>query len=381
MRDQRGMILVLGLLMLLLITLLGLAAVNASISDLKVTGNYRAAVQAFLAAESGLEDVRSRLAQTSAQPIQDTAPNKVDWVVAVGTAQRYGERNLSIPRCDPLRPATDYFVIVRHKTQDDPPRVLYWGDENEDGKPEENTTTGRNIYEVLSEGFTHDEGRKSLRAEFAKVPSVTVPGAVYTKANTTIGGSSTQINGRDGCGTSDRPAVVSRGSINTNGSPVLDGSPVDVEENSLMNLDLLLIAQSLKDYATSLYNTGGTYTGMHWGTPSLPVANEVSSCGEHNIVYFTQSVKLSGGTTGCGILIVEGDLEVNGGFLWHGLMIATGAIRFSGGGEKNITGAVLSGSEIETDVISGNTVILFCSGAARQTDFLPLTLLSWKELY
>lgn len=374
------MILVVGLLMLLLITLLGLAAVNASISDLKVTGNYRAAVQAFLAAESGLEDVRSRLAHSSAQPIQDTASDKVDWMAAVGTAQQCQERNLTVVPYNPLRPATGYFVIVRHKTQSNPPKVLYWGDENEDGKPEENTTTGQNIYEVLSEGFTPDEGRKFLRAEFTKIP-VTLPGAVYTKAHTTIGGSSTHIKGRDGCGISDRPAVVSKGSVTKNGSPVLDGSPVDVVENSLMNLDLLVLAQSLKGYATPLYETGGTYTGMHWGTPSLPAANEVSSCTEHNIVYFTQSVKLSGGTTGCGILVVEGNLDLEGGFLWHGLVIVTGAIKFSGGGEKNITGSVLSGSEMEADTITGNMVILFCSSAVRQTDFLPLTMLSWKELY
>jgi hypothetical protein len=160
---------------------------------------------------------------------------------------------------------------------------------------------------------------------------------------------------------SDKPAVVSRESVSTTGSPVLEGSPVDVVENSSINLDLPAIARSLEDYATFLYKTGGSYTGMHWGTPSLPAANEVSSCGEHNIVYFTKSVKLSGGTTGCGILIVEGDLDLSGGFLWHGIVIVTGAITFSGGGEKNITGSVLSGSEMETDKITGDMVILFCS--------------------
>jgi hypothetical protein len=380
------MILATGLLILLLITLLGLAGVNASIWDLKVVGNYRAAIQAFLAAESGLEDVRSRLAQASPQPIQDNAPDNMDWMVTVGTEQQYEERNLTAPRYDPLRPAADYFVIVRHKTQGDPPRVLYWGDENKDGKPEENTTTGRNIYQVFSQGFTPDGGRKSLRAEFAKVPSVTVPGAVYTKTDIKISGTSTRIIGEDACGNSHKPAVVSRKSVLTDGLVFLEGSPEPKIEYSSVNLDVPAIAQSLRDYATSLYRAGDykaeeSGNEMHWGTPSLTTPNDVSSCGEHNVVYFTQSVKLSGGTTGCGVLVVEGDLDLAGGFLWHGVVIVTGAIKFSGGGERNITGAVLSGSEMDRDMIIGDMVILFCSSAVRQTDFLPLTSLSWKELY
>jgi hypothetical protein len=36
---------------------------------------------------------------------------------------------------------------------------------------------------------------------------------------------------------------------------------------------------------------------------------------------------------------------------------------------------------MDRDMIIGDMVILFCSSAVRQTDFLPLTSLSWKELY
>jgi hypothetical protein len=35
-----------------------------------------------------------------------------------------------------------------------------------------------------------------------------------------------------------------------------------------------------------------------------------------------------GGTSGCGLLLVEEDLVVNGGFNWYGVILATGTIVF-----------------------------------------------------
>src|SRR2546430_7834034 len=43
--------------------------------------------------------------------------------------------------------------------------------------------------------------------------------------------------------------------------------------------------------------------------------------------------------------------------------LVTGAIIYTGGGNKNITGALLSGSSVTADVIGGNATILNCSAA------------------
>jgi hypothetical protein len=101
------------------------------------------------------------------------------------------------------------------------------------------------------------------------------------------------------------------------------------------------------------------------------------------MVYFNMhgsTIKLAGGSSGCGTLIVEGNLNVNGGFLWYGPVIVTGTITFSGGGDKNITGGVMSGSTVESADIGGNIYILYCSIAIKkQTDDLPSVLLNWKD--
>ena len=64
-------------------------------------------------------------------------------------------------------------------------------------------------------------------------------------------------------------------------------------------------------------------------------------CSDHNIVYYKANgtdIKLSGGSSRCGILLVEGYLEVHGGFSWHGVILVTGSIKYTGGRDKQVTG-------------------------------------------
>jgi hypothetical protein len=85
--------------------------------------------------------------------------------------------------------------------------------------------------------------------------------------------------------------------------------------------------------------------------------------------------------TGCGVLLVEGDLVIHGGFSWHGVILTTGSIVFAGGGNKNVTGAVLSEGSAVADVIGGNANIVYCREAvANQTQNRPLLILNWREL-
>src|SRR5262249_51349800 len=101
---------------------------------------------------------------------------------------------------------------------------------------------------------------------------------------------------------------------------------------------------------------------------------------------FDHSLKLSGGTQGCGFLLVQGDLEINGNFSWYGPVIVTGLVFYTGGGNKNITGALISGGQTtvntpdEDDVIGGNATILNCSQSITDAvQKLPLRVLNWTQ--
>lgn len=96
------------------------------------------------------------------------------------------------------------------------------------------------------------------------------------------------------------------------------------------------------------------------------------------------TIKLNG-AKGSGILLVNGDLELGGGFQWYGIVVVTGSIKFAGGGQAiTITGGVLAGKDASADSdISGNINILYCSAVK---DFLKKTVkatkkLSWREIF
>ena len=90
--------------------------------------------------------------------------------------------------------------------------------------------------------------------------------------------------------------------------------------------------------------------------------------------------KLAGGSHGGGILLVDGNLEINGGFLWYGLIIVTGALDFTGGGEKNITGGIMSGESATVEVdVGGNAGIINCNTVRPRLENLvaPVRMVRW----
>jgi hypothetical protein len=227
-----------------------------------------------------------------------------------------------------------------------------------------------------------------------RLPPLTVPGALYVEASTTVKGNSTNIIGTDSCGSNDNPGIVTTqgaGSIKLDGNPIVTGEP-DVSYNGT-DMDIQAVIDSYKgdaDFAYTVNNATHTKAivpgpGDDWGTPTPGATlQDPSFCDCNNIVYYnTQDtgIKLSGGVTGCGMLLIEGDLNISGGFSWYGPIIVTGAVMFTGGGDKNITGALLSGESVDAaDVIGGNTNIVYCSSAINaQTENRPLRRLRWKE--
>jgi hypothetical protein len=91
-----------------------------------------------------------------------------------------------------------------------------------------------------------------------------------------------------------------------------------------------------------------------------------------------------GNVTGWGILIVEGDLELGGGFNWNGIILATGAVKLNGGAGPdalNIQGQLLSGTSTVTDIsLNGSNNITYNSCHVKKaTSQAPLNVLSWKQ--
>lgn len=97
------------------------------------------------------------------------------------------------------------------------------------------------------------------------------------------------------------------------------------------------------------YLSCGTQSNQAFGTfpgslPTEPSPGSYTSVTE----YIPGSVKLTAAASGSGILIVDGDLEINGGLDWYGLILVRGQVSFTGGAGQNtnLYGAILAGKDV-----------------------------------
>jgi hypothetical protein len=145
-------------------------------------------------------------------------------------------------------------------------------------------------------------------------------------------------------------------------------------------------APSLTAAATPRCNTADQ---MNWGEPHRNGAGYIAQCQNYFPILYgsgTQT-KLAAGGRGQGLLLVDGDLEISGGFEWTGLIVAKGGIKIVGNGNK-IVGALLAQDVALDDQnsISGNSTLQFSSCALSKaiqgSAFAePLTMRSWVQAY
>ena len=391
--NERGAVLITGLLLVLVLTILSLAAMMSTATELKIASNDRSSKQVFYVAEAGLEDARSRMQSgASASPIYDDQASNPNWAAYIGTAAEaaskgYSSGNFSQALYAKLNSSLGYVATIKHKL-DSSGNILKWGDSNGDGLPDENTSVGTNIFVITSEGRDTTGALKPIQIEATNCPPIYAPAALYTKEHTTIQGTSAYVEGMDHCGTRNVPGVLTMADVRQNGNPNISGAnPAAIVEHSDKNIDVQKLIDQFSGKANYSYNVNSaTKTGMDWGTPNPGATQQdASSCDAHNVVYFNTNgtyVKLDGGSHGCGMLLVQGDLAVEGAFHWYGVIAVTGSITFTGGGGKNVTGAMLAGASASADLLGGDAVIAYCSRAINdQTDSLPLITLRWVELF
>lgn len=135
----------------------------------------------------------------------------------------------------------------------------------------------------------------------------------------------------------------------------------------------------------------GTQTSQTFGVPptfppSPPDAPVGPADMAEQVTYVPGNLKITSSSRGNGILIVDGDLDINGGLEFYGLILVKGVVKFTGGGAQatNIYGAVLAGQESLVDnVLGGSAVINFdaCSLMRRLTNNPPVMLVQREVMY
>lgn len=126
----------------------------------------------------------------------------------------------------------------------------------------------------------------------------------------------------------------------------------------------------------------GNYTGLTMGVFPFNDPSGGSDAVEQ-VTHVTGDFKCTGGCSGSGVLIVDGDLEFNASMEFFGLVLVRGNVTVLGGGSPttgcNLYGAVLAGGAVETKV--GGTICFWynscaLSGNSRKRPILQLSFRS-----
>jgi hypothetical protein len=239
-----------------------------------------------------------------------------------------------------------------------------------------------------------------VEAAADKVPFHPGPGAMYLSAGTVAGlkknaiGGSMEINGNNHdingnlTGGGSVPGIAVDGAtqktsiLNMIAKNAIDqvlgagGTPsVGVVSNTI---DWAEYAQLLADNPDILIDTQTKIkTTNVWGTTSNPKVTFVNG---------DIQINNSQAASGCGILVVNGNLTINGGFDYKGMVIAfkDASIDIKLNGNGSIIGSlVVAGNQINVEVASGNFETLYSTEALNLIQSLlatkRFTILSWWE--
>jgi hypothetical protein len=142
------------------------------------------------------------------------------------------------------------------------------------------------------------------------------------------------------------------------------------------NADIKLTAGN---YSTAPVVSGGkcVYSNTsNWGDP-----NRTTACGDYfPIVYVNGDLKIQANSVGQGVLLVNGNVEMAGGFTFTGIVVAKNDIKSTGNGNK-ITGSAFAGNTYTADntSVNGNSEIQYSSCAVERASKASATVVRTKH--
>ncbi len=395
--DERGMALVVGLMFILVLATLGSIAYLMTANDLAISSQYRAVKQAYGNARAGMTEARLRMrgSKTDDLFLGDPATgvdenwsaflcSTTDWSTTddpyyTSSSKNYfptaASKENTSKVVNSVQTDIKYFVHLRHKREHDaevlghtttnphyydgdgnlgvnpassPGKVLHYGY----GDPTDRTrlcqfttssTTSFKPVEIITAFGISQGSIQVLEMEGIMPPGPPIVGGIYSKGNVTGNGSSMVTDGGDECGAgSDLPPIytLTPAVTNVSGSPLLLGNPPNPVQGT-SDIDIQATVDALKDNKDVEYTSD--LNGDLVGGPDDFVCVYSDTSNPYNV----GGLKLQT-VTGYGVLIVEGDLTLGGGFEWNGLIMCTGTLVFNGGGAGiNIHGAVLANQTVD----------------------------------
>ena len=376
-RNERGIALAIAIFALVVIGALVAGAFFAGTQEQRLAENAKRVTQAFGVAEAGIAE-QVRLWDPVLFNQQPTYPLDSAFVADTTAPSRTGSYNGYI-----------------YKLNDN----LYLTD-----------VRGRDT--ASATGRVHGSGARQRLGLLTRIRPVQIDiqASLTTQGDVSVSGNS-EVNGSDqtptdwaGCDPPGGPVAAVRtsqtGNVETNGNGTVTGIVLQdplVSPSTFTDFGDVTF-QDLVDRA-QITLPGGTYRiepsevggvcnrgdDLNWGDGLVPT----NPCGSYFPIIYIDGDLTTNGVQGQGILLVRGNLSVQGSFEFFGIAIALGEFRTSGGGTSvaHFWGGVLaSNASLDTQSLAGQATLNFSSCAilrALQATGVtaPLRSRGWVALY
>ena len=242
--------------------------------------------------------------------------------------------------------------------------------------------------------------------EFGIKASLTTQGGVTIGGNAEIDGADQTPTGWASCdppGPAQAGVRKNSGTVDTSGSGTVYGSPPVVNDPSIntgtfttfggSTYAQLVARATINIPGGQNINTDPAFINgqcdrtnpYNWGDPHNPT----SACGNYfPIIHVAGDLDVNN-TQGQGILLIDGNLRINGSWDFYGIVIIQGEIRTAGGGnaDAHIWGGVMANNaDLSTQNLSGHATLNFSSCAIlaalqAQSPISPMRQRGWVQLF
>jgi Tfp pilus assembly protein PilX len=422
-RNERGVAFPLALFALLMLTGLLVVLLTMGGMETSVATNLDDVTRARYAAESGIEWGFDQLVLAAALPN--------GWNNLLATSS--GQMATGMPMPGLAAAFGTYSVTVRNDNL--PNDNLLTGQAVDPGT----ATTDTNRVVILTALGTYNGATRQLQ-QVVSHPDVILPGGVNLPGpvgtNTSFSGNSFTISGNDtnlddtaGAGIPGvcPPVVWGISVANAATENIVQASLSNQQKNNVTGKpqyggpgigdntiapDGALTPAAIQNYVDAIrpyadislqangtsqlsYQSIGNTCGVSlndpncWGTRANPKVVYVKGSVDPAQAYY--AMKISGTSTGAGILIIEdGDLSITGNFRWEGLILITGqyvGLFYGGGGNQTIYGGVIvnetasNNSEVEVDARGNAKVMYSCQALQNIKNMRKMfRAANWREL-
>lgn len=398
--DERGIALVIALLVMALLSILGVTFLSMSATEFAIASNEVDASRAFFLTEAGVALAKQSLRNsanwnnelTAVQPF--ACPALVPGTL--GSCSYRIENDAADPSGDPTNDTNNIVIIEARGLSQTASREVHLAFTRAPGLP---TPPAALLSVGISSNvsfngvaFTIDGNNWIPPADDGSTPEVQDNAACASTTAPKFGigvpNATHQLTVKNALSSQQQDNVIGS-SPNPPWSPASDTPSIGVD-TSITQTQLLDLVNNLLPLADITYSPGTSISSGTLGTQAAPKIVAIDATG-----YSGSDPALTlNATSGAGILIVKnGTLKITGNSQWVGIVIVLGsnvAIDTSGGGEKSVYGATLLAEDANIDAViaegSGNMKLRFsCDGiyvanVAGGQAFAGTTLW-WKEVF